>query len=192
MTIEEKRNIIFDKGIIKNLNEIQIISDDEGYSDELKENEIFFQGYLENGYPFESPYFVYGSEESINAWACSFSNINVVCFNTFTCTKLRDFFYSHSGIINDTLGLFRVNTVYDNNLSCEKVMLQVSEMFLFYHESAHLIQALEPMMLSEKTDETIYNKKFMRHYVCLNIFLRSSRERKDLKEMLRLQITWKI
>ena len=155
MTFEDKVDILLKNSIIKNRNELHELDGSEKYYDDLNELETFFQGYLDNAYPFNNPIFVFGSTPTLNAWACYFNDVDSVCVNLFVCTTMRDFMNKNNRIISKGLQLHIIDTVYDNSLSATKIMLQVSEMYLFYHEVGHLLQEKSPVLLNIFTDEQI-------------------------------------
>lgn len=155
MTTKEKINILLKSGIITSAEEVLLINSRVPYHDELRQIELFFQGYMENGYPLKNPVFILGSEKTINAWACSYGNINAICINATTCIVLRNFFTIHRVEIRRVFDVYGVSTSFDNGIPCEVALLQVAEMFLFYHEVGHLIQSFEPSMFQGHIEETI-------------------------------------
>lgn len=160
MKIAERINLLLDAEIIESEDQVKELSIEDDYFEDLFELESFFQSYMEDEFRFENAVFIFGSSNDLNAWAWKKNNVSAICINYSSTKLMRDFFDIYLGEVIFQLCCYRITPTYDNGLAATIIMQQVSEMFLFYHEAAHLIQAQEPVLLNVFTEEEIRGGTF--------------------------------
>lgn len=141
-----------------NPNELYLLGSGTEFDKVLYQRYRFFQDYLDNGaFNIKNGYYLFGTEDTFNAWACSNESINIVLINAkvIICNSL--FYGSNYELqIENILRQHRIKTSYCNGVATIKLMRQLMEIFLFYHEVGHLIQSWNPPLVHSKIEE---NKK---------------------------------
>jgi hypothetical protein len=113
----------------------------------------FFQRYLDDKLPINNAFFVFGATKEYNAWALGDESINILLMNAHVFIGNTLFYETRKDLIKGILAKFSIPEFFDNGLDTVTIMRQTAEMYLFYHEAAHLIQAQDPLLVSNRRTE---------------------------------------
>jgi hypothetical protein len=119
----------------------------------LTERYQFFQGYLDGPLQIDNAIFIFGSKSEYNGWASGGPQMNVMSINAHLIIGNTLFYKVKTKEIEDVLIKYGIALSFDSGLETTEIMRQTAEMYIFYHETGHLIQAKEPSLISAKRDE---------------------------------------
>ncbi|MBK6545013.1 MAG: hypothetical protein IPG12_07055 [Saprospiraceae bacterium] len=96
--------------------------------------------------------FVFGDNDTLNAWAAKISETYVISFNRGTVFRLEELFRYNTTIL-DSEGLESYQEVENHsNYKFHNLMHQICMSFTFYHELGHLIQKSDGLNLGLNED----------------------------------------
>lgn len=122
---------------------------------------MFFQGYLDGPLLVPNSFFFFGTGQEYNAWALGDTEINIILVNAHVIVGNTLFYANCRTQIETVLKKLGISCTYDGGLPTVNVMRQLAEMYIFYHEVAHLIQMFElPQLIPAIRDERFNTNQF--------------------------------